>query len=200
MATTLYTEEYARRASWVYNSRIYSSFHDKIIERLSPSKKDIILEVGCNFGELVKQLRPLCHKVIGIDINKEAIESSNCAGLYFMNATELKFKDEYFSKIISLHTIEHIPNLKKAFTEMERVLKPRGIAVLVYPFELFRGMTCFTSAIVIHKNILAARKMHLRKLNRKKINELIKGTGLRIMHHKVYFTPWPMYVTVLVKS
>jgi SAM-dependent methyltransferase len=199
VSNALYTAEYAQRASKLYKSSINDSFHRTIMELLKPSEEDVILEIGCNFGDLVKQLRPLCREVKGIDINKAAIEASDCPGLHHMSATEIDFPDKHFTKIVSLHTIEHIPELKKAFLEMERLLRPGGTAVLAYPFEPIRGIGCIGSAIFIHKNIFAARKMHVNKLNGKKIKELVRGTNLMITRHKLHFTPWPVFITTLVK-
>lgn len=200
MPKTLYNSTFAKRSSWCSNLKINDSLHKKVLGALKPRKKDTILEIGCNKGDLVKKVRPFCKKIIGIDNNKEAIASSNCSGTYYMDATKLTFPDESFDKIVSLHTIEHIPDLKKAFKEMERVLKPGGMAVLSYPFELFWGMTALGTAIFLHKNIFMARKIHAHKLDKKKVKMFTNNTKLDVREHNVVFCLLPVFVTTLIKT
>lgn len=55
-----------------------------------------------------------------------------------MDLTDLKFEDNSFDFIYCAHVLEHIFDDGKAITEMFRVLKPGGIAVLsvpVYPIK-----------------------------------------------------------------
>jgi SAM-dependent methyltransferase len=43
---------------------------------------------------------------------------------------ELPFQDETYDFVFASHVLEHIPNDKKAISEIRRILKPNGIAVL----------------------------------------------------------------------
>jgi len=169
----------------------------KILKLLNPQKNEVILEIGCNRGELVEVLRNYSPATTGIDVNIEAIESSKNKGLKIMTAEKLGFENDFFDKIVSSHTIEHIPDLKKAFEEMERALKPGGTAVLIYPFEIVRGLNNFFSAWKMYKNPFAARKLHLHKLNPPKISALTKMT---IIKKGLFFAPYPTYYTVLKKK
>jgi SAM-dependent methyltransferase len=45
----------------------------------------------------------------------------------------LPFADESFDFIFASHVLEHIPNDEKAISEIRRVLKPNGIAILPVP-------------------------------------------------------------------
>lgn len=45
----------------------------------------------------------------------------------------LPFEDETYDFIFASHVLEHIPDDKKAISEIRRILKPRGIAVLPVP-------------------------------------------------------------------
>ena len=112
----------------------------KLKRELMLSFSDVVLDIGCDKGDLVSFLRPFCKKIIGIDINKEVIERSKNKDLMVMDARKTNFSDNYFTKIVSSMTIEHIPDLKKTFEEIDRIIKPQGLVVLHYPWELFRGM------------------------------------------------------------
>lgn len=169
----------------------------KILELLSPKGCEAILEIGCNKGELVEILRNYAPATTGVDVNNEAIKNSKITGLKIMPAEKLEFKDSCFDKVVSSHTIEHIPDLKKAFEEMERTLKPGGTAVLIYPFEIIRGMNNFLSAWKLYKSPFASRKLHLHKLNPGKISALTK---MAIIKKGLFFAPYPTYYTVLKKK
>ncbi len=189
----IYSREYSNRL------KLKSDYlHEQAIKRLKPQAEDTILEIGCDKGDLIRKIKHDCKKVVGIDVNLGAIE--NCPEAVLMDATELGFNNCEFDKIISLHTIEHINELKKAFEEMDRVLKDSGIIVLAYPFELVRGMATLPSAVMIYKNPLFARQMHVHKLNHQKIEELIKGTKLHVIEKSIVFDPYPQYITVLRKE
>jgi len=172
----------------------------QIVKHLNIQKGDKILEIGCNKGLLMQKLKEQGVDVVGIDVNEKAVQKKVVEEVYKMDATNLVFPPASFDKIYSAHTIEHIPNLKKAFEEMDRVVKPGGRIVLIYPAELIRGITVAVRALVVYGNPLAARKIHLHKLNPKEIQKHIQGTGLTHIesHFPVDFLP--QYLTVLEKK
>lgn len=48
--------------------------------------------------------------------------------------TDISFKDNTFDIIFCSHVLEHIEDDKKAMSELLRVLKPKGLAILQVPF------------------------------------------------------------------
>lgn len=52
-----------------------------------------------------------------------------------MDVTNLPQEDGYFDLVICNHVLEHIPNDKKAISELYRVLKKPGIAILQVPIS-----------------------------------------------------------------
>lgn len=190
-----------------YNSKIYALFDrgDKtvlkvILKYLDLQKNDKILEIGCGRGFRLKKIQSFCPTAIGIDINPEAISNGVCPNLKLMDAMELEFPEKFFDKIYSCHTIEHIPDLKKFFRETERVLKPGGRLVLIYPWELFRGMGAIGASLIIFKNPFSFRKIHLHKLTPKKIKKIIKDTSFKVLKSEFLLFKTPQYCTVLEKE
>ena len=53
-----------------------------------------------------------------------------------VDITNIQFRDNTFDAIICCHVLEHIPDDQKAMTELLRVLKPGGWAVLQVPISL----------------------------------------------------------------
>ncbi|MEK7510403.1 MAG: class I SAM-dependent methyltransferase [Patescibacteria group bacterium] len=189
-----------------YNSRRYAflvrfdaPMFETVKKYLAPKTKERILEVGCNRGFLVKRMQEEEIDAWGVDINPQAIKHGVTENLQIADATDLPFPDASFDKIYSLHTIEHIPNTKKVFQEMERVLKPEGKIVIVYPAELIRGMFALRSAIFVYRKPFLCRKIHVHNFSPKDIKQLTKGSRLEYVksHFPVLFLP--QYLTILKK-
>lgn len=58
-----------------------------------------------------------------------------------MDITKIPFSDNYFDLIICNHVLEHIPNDQQAMSELYRVLKPNGLAILQVPISLVLANT-----------------------------------------------------------
>ena len=192
----LYNNKFSKKANNTFYLR--EKFHtEKIIELVQPRKNDIILDIGCNQGKLVKVFRSFTRTVYGCDINREAIKNSKIKGLRVMFADKLEYDNNLFDKIVSSHVIEHIPNLKGSLVEIKRALKPNGICVLIYPFEIFRGSNNLIEAWNVYNNPLYSRKLHIHKLCPKKIRKL---TDMQIINDGFFLGPYPTYFTVLKKA
>lgn len=171
----------------------------KLREELRLSPDDVVLDVGCFDGELVSYLRPFCRKVVGIDVNAEVVRSSAVEGLLVMDGRKTDFPDDYFTKVVSSHTIEHVTDLPALFRELERILRPGGEVVLYYPCELWRGMGTMRNAWFFYRNPFMGYRIHVNWLSHRRVAELIRGTGLEVYRKRFYFDPQPGYLTVLKK-
>lgn len=191
---TLYNRKFSEIAN--KTPQIRKIHFKKIVELLDPQKNDTVLDIGYNKGDLVKALRNFSNEVYGCDINKEVIKSSNINGLKIVSTEKLDYDNNFFDKIISSHVIEHTNNLENTIKEMERILKPNGICVLIYSFEIIRGSNNFIEAAIVYKNPFCSIKLHVNKLNPKKIQEL---TTMRLIKKGLFLTPYPTYYTVFKK-
>ena len=193
-----------------YTSRKYAMLNrpiecDRHLERvrryLDPRPDDRVLEIGCSRGFLLQRVRQeLAPSTVGIDLNPEAIANSVIDGSLVMDAESLAFEDESFDKLYSFHCIEHIPDLPRAFREMDRVLKPGGRALLVYPAEPIRGLYVVPTAIILFGNALRAREIHLHRLWPSKIEGMLTRTSLTVTATGLDFLLTPQFITVLEKA
>lgn len=191
----LYNSRFSETTSG--SSSLRRMIHEKkILHLLKPNKNDVILDLGCNKGDLVSFLRSYSEKVYGCDVNKEAIENSPVKGLSVIGNNSLGYTNNSFDKIVSSHVIEHISDLQRTFDEIERILRPSGICVLIYPLEIFRGSNNLIQCWKIYGNPFYSRKLHVQKLNPQKIERL---TGMKIVKKGIFFAPFPTYYTVLKK-
>ena len=80
--------------------------------------------------------------------------------------------------------------------EIKRVLKLNGTCVLIYPFELIKGSNNFIESAFVYKNPFHSRKLHVNKLNPKKIQKL---TNMKLIKKGMFLGPYPTYYTVFKK-
>jgi SAM-dependent methyltransferase len=100
-----------------------------------------ILEYGCGPGSSAFLLAGHSAKVVGIDISDVAIaraeQQARMEGLgnvafEVMNAEELRFPDDSFDLICGSAILHHL-DLRRAFSELARTLRPGGTALFVEP-------------------------------------------------------------------
>ena len=52
-----------------------------------------------------------------------------------IDITDINFEDNFFDVIICNHVLEHVKDDRKAMSELFRVLKPKGFAILQVPIS-----------------------------------------------------------------
>ncbi len=201
-----------RRQSGAKNGALYDSKRYAMLNRwdprhmvtvathLDPRAGERILEVGCGRGHLTKRLRDLGADAVGIDANPHAAAEAVTDGVSTGNAEALEYPDDSFDKIVSVHAIEHIPNIEAAFSEMARVLKPAGKALFIYPAEPIQGIWAVPTAIVLHGNPLRARDVHCNWLWPSRVRSIAEPRGLVHDHSKFMLLSSPQFVSLFSKS
>ena len=103
-----------------------------------------VLDIGCGFGEFGGVFFS-SQVEVGVDIDHKDILRAAATGKYketiVADARKLPFKDNTFGTIISISTLEHIPDNSKVFREAFRVLKPGGFFYYTVPTtKLYDGL------------------------------------------------------------
>ncbi len=83
-------------------------------------------------AKLIKNYRNIKYLSADIDRNKAMKKE---------DITHLSFEDNTFDIIICSHVLEHVEDDKKAFNEIHRVLKHKGIAIIIVPLDNSREIT-----------------------------------------------------------
>jgi SAM-dependent methyltransferase len=192
-----------------YQSEKYALLNSRAIEHqrhlrrvrrfLDPHAHERLLEVGCSRGYLTRLVQGLATRTLGIDLNAEAIARGVTYGLTVMDAQCLAFGDESFDKVFSFHCIEHVPDLRAALREMDRVLRPGGSALLVYPAEPIRGLYVIPTAWMLFRNPLRARELHLHRLSPRRLRLFLNGPSLNIVDSRFDLFLMPQFITLLRK-
>jgi SAM-dependent methyltransferase len=116
---------------------------DQAVELTSTSR---ILDFGCGEGQSVYVLRKRGLQAFGVDIvpaydaiqqrlEEEGLTQHNEAVFGLMNLTNYRipFEDNTFDVVMSWMVFEHVQNWPQALAEIQRVLKPGGVGLHLFP-------------------------------------------------------------------
>jgi SAM-dependent methyltransferase len=99
-----------------------------------------------------------------------------------MDATNIPNADNYFDVVICNHVMEHIPDYKKAMSEIFRVLKLGGTAILQAPYstllkENFEVKETDTDEF---RNFFYGQRDHVRIFSERRYFDALKSIGFRL--------------------
>jgi len=115
----------------------HDQFHHRMAGVLAAQPEDKILEFGCGFGEIGRQVALISGaSVTGLTMADEEIAGGNerikkaglegrCA-MVQGNYHKMPFEDQTFDKVFGVYTLKYSADLTTAIGEMARVLKPGG--------------------------------------------------------------------------
>jgi len=107
----------------------------KLLEALSLTEKDRVLDLGCGNGFITEFLYDQTRAFFeGIDISNEAIEqareraATTNGRLTFSigNMNQLGFNPQTFSAVISIDTLYYVSDLEETLKQLISILKPEG--------------------------------------------------------------------------
>lgn len=116
----------------------HAHHHRYLIARQHCQGKDVLdLASGEGYGSDL--LAQVANTVIGVDIDKAAVEFANRQyvrpGLRYINApaTALPLKNDSIDVVVSFETIEHLVDHATFMNEIQRVLRPDGLLIISSP-------------------------------------------------------------------
>jgi len=92
-----------------------------------------VLDLGCGIGHSYHRLAP--RETVGVDIDAAALEGQDRETVV-ADMRDLPFADSSFASVLSVQSIEHVPDARPVLGEVTRVLEPGGTAVFVTPNRL----------------------------------------------------------------
>ena len=129
---------------WISQNRVkhtYPMTAMRMMSELGGIRDGICIDVGCGSGQLELELAKRSNfKIIGLDINADAkplfekrIKAAGLekrASFVVGDAQKMPFGDNYADVIVSRGTLTFIPDIAQCLREVDRVLKPTGVAIL----------------------------------------------------------------------
>jgi SAM-dependent methyltransferase len=114
------------------------------LRRLGDFRGDRLLDVGCGDGAFTRILGAGFREVHGIDVQetylerfRDGVKDDNRYAIANMSASAMTFPDAHFDTIVTIETLEHVPDLAGAAREICRVLRPGGELLITVPNRWF---------------------------------------------------------------
>ncbi|MCW2967586.1 MAG: glycosyl transferase, family 2:Glycosyl transferase, group 1 [Solirubrobacteraceae bacterium] len=96
-----------------------------------------VLDLGCGVGHSFERLAP--RETVGVDIAPQAL-AGQARRTIVADMRALPVADASFDSVVSMHSVEHVPDPERVVAEARRVLAPGGVAVFVTPNRLTFGL------------------------------------------------------------
>ncbi|MGI8801148.1 MAG: class I SAM-dependent methyltransferase [Solirubrobacteraceae bacterium] len=158
-----------------------------------------VLDLGCGIGHSYELLAP--RETVGLDRDAGAL-AGQARETVVGDMRDLPFPAGSFASVLSVHSIEHVPDAGRVAAEVARVLEPRGLAIFVTPnrftfaraeeiidpyhyveygpAELVELLEGTFAAVDIHGLFGSARYLELVDEQRAKLDRLLAADPLRL--------------------
>lgn len=194
-------EQHAERGAPSYVWRAGQERRLVMIREWSNTKDTYILVDGCGLGAYAAHLLEDSPHVAALDIELERVRVAreHTPDAHVAAAEHLPYPTNTFDVLLSHEVLEHVQDDRAALSEMARVLKPGGRAILFcpnrwYPFEThghyWRGKYHFGNTPLINYLPDVWRDKltpHVRAYTRRGLLRLLVGLPLRVVHHTRIF-------------
>lgn len=155
--------------------------HKKLVKVINPRKRASILDVGCGWGILLKELFLLDRnlKLFGIDISPKMVKvaklkfnNENKVEIQVGSADKLSYKNNSFDYLTCILSFHHYPDSLNSLREMFRVLKPSGKLFLLDPFT-----SGFIAKFMVMVNRIIFREKDVHIYTKEQMLEMLKEVG-----------------------
>jgi len=142
--STSYHWQQISRSIFNFNAFVQARYQ-QVVDLIPKTKNQKILDIGCGDGVLLSLIYQKTNsKITGIDSDKDSLKSAKLifrqmkisAKFIRASAYQLPFKVNQFDIVIAAEIIEHLNNPNKLLSEMARVIKPDGKAIITTPIKL----------------------------------------------------------------
>ena len=120
------------------------SFYLWLVSLLDPQPGRILLDISCGQGRLVRFARDHGLRAVGMDFAVDAVRiglesESPESGWAVADGERLPVRDNAVDYVTHIGSLEHYQDPQAGIGEIERVLKPGGVACILLPnsFGLF---------------------------------------------------------------
>lgn len=116
-----------------------SDYPDKLSRYLTDKymddSHDSMVDIACGRGDYLKSFSNLKKKIVGVDIDSDAVEmcKPNEVIIHDISKGKLPFPDENFDIVFNKSIIEHLHNPEMLLEEASRLLRKDGLIITMCP-------------------------------------------------------------------
>lgn len=115
----------------------------KIVQLLGKRKYPVLLEAGTGSGIFLPELSKHCERLYACDIHHGFDNVALICETYGIKDYNLStqsidhtnFANESFDAVVAASMLEFVPDIQKALSEIERILKKDGVFITICPME-----------------------------------------------------------------
>jgi 2-polyprenyl-3-methyl-5-hydroxy-6-metoxy-1,4-benzoquinol methylase len=190
-------EEFGRSYFYGFSKSNYLNY-----EKLNPSKLfegilyfvrkhnirvNKVLDVGCAFGFLLKELSSVFDELHGFDISEFAIEKAKKvvpeASLKIHSLEDpLPYPDNNFDCITAIDVLEHTKDFERSFGKLVKKLRKGGYLIVSTPLDDWPRR---------YFGFMDTDKTHISVLKEQELNSIIRKNNLKVID-KRYYLPFPL--------
>jgi 2-polyprenyl-3-methyl-5-hydroxy-6-metoxy-1,4-benzoquinol methylase len=191
------TEEFGRNYFYGFSKSNYLNY-----EKLNPTKLfegilyfvrkhnirfNKLLDVGCAFGFLLRELSSAFNELHGFDVSKFAIAKARKivpeAELQILSLEDtLPYPDDHFDCITAVDVLEHTRNIESNFRKIVSKLKTGGYLIVSTPLDDWPRR---------YFGFMDKDKTHISVLKEQTLNSIIKKNNLKVIEKRRYL-PFPV--------
>ena len=142
-----------------------------------------IVDAGCGNGHFTKLLSNAGFDAVGMDASGKAIENARKLHpelKFFHGAVDRgswPFEDAGFDAVLATEVIEHVYDVRHAFSEMRRIVRPGGYIILTTPYHgLLKNLLITLTAFEKHFAVYAD---HIRFFTNKSLAKTLNDHGFK---------------------
>jgi SAM-dependent methyltransferase len=179
------------RRRWYPNplqSDAVAAFVDRLTRVVKPT--DDVLDLGAGTGALnAYSLRGRARRVVGIDMDVRVGANPLLDAGVLGDGCLLPFRDNSFDVVFSIYVLEHVERPKEFVAEIQRVLRPGGVCLMLTPNLLhYVSLIASLTPTTFHRWINARRgrpaddtfETHYRLNSRRAQSMYFTNAGLRV--------------------
>lgn len=152
-----------------------------LFDTLVAEKNKTVLDIGCGIGNYLEELYKRGHKINGIDIAENMLQTSRerlkkyieFPPLCRTDIENLPFPDSHFDVIFCVGVLEYLKSDARSFEEISRVLKPNGLLFFTLP-----GLLSIKNFLDPYYVFYKGWKFLFKRIQKKK-SKSQKGIGLK---------------------